>query len=563
MLKFLSIENFALIDRLEVEFQSGLNLITGETGSGKSILVDAVGLLVGSRASQETIRQGFEKARVEGIFEIATSHPAYIRLLEGGVDLEDNQLIIRREISTAGSNKVFINGTLSTQGFLSEIGALLADIHGQYDQQALLQPGVHLDFLDAFGQNHDLLNKIKEVFLKWREIRALRQQMQAAEREQLQRLDTLQFQLEDIAKLQLRPGLEVELQEEKQLLSSAEQRCQRAQESYQLLYEQEGAALGLLERVQRAVEDLSELDNQFKPVLERCADLRFQLEEIAYQLRDYGQNIEFSPTRLEAVEERLAEIQQACRKYGGSVAEVLAYYERICQEVDSLSGREHQLEDMHQQEQELYHEYLELAGGLSQKRAQSVGALCRQVELALSQLAMENCVFSVELKTDQEHPTEQGIDSAEFLISPNPGEAPRPLARIASGGELSRIILALKSILTLEDYPKTLVFDEVDSGIGGRVASSVGEKLARLAGQHQVFCVTHLPQLACYAKHHFHVDKKVRAERTVIELRLLENAARIEEISRMMAGERVTATTRKQARELLKVPSSKFAVPSA
>jgi len=552
MLRFLSVENFALIDHLEVEFTQGLNLITGETGSGKSILVEAVGLLVGERASQEMVRQGCTQARLEGIFTLSEEHPARRYLLEAGIPLESEEIIIRREISLTGTNKIFINGVLSPLTVLAHLGTLLADIHGQHEQQLLLNPNVQLQFLDAFSAHGQLLDEVRRSFQQLQAVRSEVGQLLASEQERLQRLDMLRFQIADIEKLQLRAGLDVELEAQRGLLASAEKRSEASQQTYQLLYEREESSLSLLHQVEKNLEELSRLDQQFQPVMAKLRDLRYSLEEIAYQLRDYTNAIEFNPDRLEAVQERLAEIQKARRKYGDTVDEILAYSQEIQREVQELSHRGTQIEQLTEKEKKLGKEYLELARRLSQERHQKAPLLSQQVERELADLHMESAVFMAHLSTSEDRATEQGIDRIEFLLSANVGEAPQPLGKIASGGELSRTVLALKSMLTLENYSKTLVFDEVDAGIGGSVASSIGERLARLGTQHQVFCVTHLPQIASYASQHFHVAKRTSAQRTIVELIPLDRKDRVEELSRMMAGNALTEITRKQARELLR-----------
>ena len=552
MLKFLLIENFALIDHLEVEFRKGLNLITGETGSGKSILVDAVGLLAGERASQGMVREGFEKARVEGIFQVSARHPIRRAMEETGTPLEDEELVIRREISLSGANKVFVNGSMATQRLLSDLGILLADIHGQHDQQQLLQPAAQLRFLDVFGENQQTIDHLSSLFHRLQAVRSQLDQLQISEQDRLQRMDTLHYQIAEIEKLGLRPGLDLELEKERQLLNSAEQRLQAAQLAYQLLYEQELSSLTLLNQAEQQIEALAAADKTYEAALERVRDLRFQLEEIAYQLRDYTDGVEFNPARLEALEEQLSEIHKAKRKYGETVDGILGYADRIRSEIEQLAEGETQLEELAATQSKLESEYFQLARQLSCKRHQDVEALSERIEQELADLSMESTVFKVQVTTSEEEAGEKGIDRVEFLVSPNVGESPKPLTRIASGGELSRIVLALKSIVSLENYPKTLVFDEVDAGIGGRGASTVGEKLARLANRHQIFCVTHLPQIACWASHHLHVDKRQSHGRTIVRVATLERKDRVEEIARMMAGKNVTETSRKQARELLR-----------
>ena len=551
MLRVLSIDSFALINHLEVEFKDGLNLITGETGSGKSILVDSVALLVGERASQEMVREGFDRASVEGVFDLPRENPAWDRLLEAGIEVLDGEVVIRREIARSGSNKVYINGHLSTLGLLSEVGRLVADIHGQHDQQTLLNSVTHLQYLDAFGQNWEMCQQVGQAFRELQEVKRLLSKLHQSESERLQKLDTLRFQIVEIEGLRLTPGIQQELEQERDLLASAEKRQQLAAFGYQLLYENENSGLSLLDQTQKSLEELAALDSDFLTQASRLLDLRYQLEEVAYAMRDYADSVQWDPARLDAVEERLGDIQKARRKYGASVEEILSYFEEIRAEETRIADSEQQAEELAQQERSLETKFLELARDLSQKRQRDAESLSRRVEGELAELAMEKTVFQVGFESGDQHQAEQGIDLVQFLISPNPGEAPKPLAKIASGGELSRIILALKSIVSIESYPKTLVFDEVDAGIGGRVATTVGAKLAGIADQNQVFCVTHWPQLAAYATRHFHVAKETKDGRTVVEISSLKHSDQINELARMMAGDAITDTTRKQARELL------------
>ncbi|HSR53324.1 MAG TPA: DNA repair protein RecN [Acidobacteriota bacterium] len=551
MLKFLTIENFALIERLEVEFQAGLNLVTGETGSGKSILVDAVGLLAGGRAAQDMVRQGFEKAQVEGLFELQEGHPAWRHLKEAGLEGDEGQLLVRREIALSGTNKVFINGRLATAGLLGEVGNSLVDIHGQHDQQQLLQPSNHLEFLDAFAEQPALLSAVSERYREWTEVKDKIRHLREGEQDRLQRLDTLQFQAQELEKLSLSRGLDQELEEERRLLSTAEKRLAHSSQAFQILYEQEGSAMELLGKVSRNLQDLAEADPALTDSASKLDELRFQMEEVAFRLRDYSDGIEFNPDRQEAVEQRLAELQRAMRKYGKGVEELIEYAAGIGPEIEELEHGEERAEELEAREKDLSARYMEAAEQLSQGRRKASRKLAKAVEKELADLAMNKTVFRVSIESDEELASPRGFDRVEFLISPNPGEEPRPLVKIASGGELSRIILALKSVLTLEPYSKTLVFDEVDSGVGGRVASSIGDKLAALGRHHQVFCVTHLPQVACYAARHLQVGKQTRKGRTTVHIGVLREDERVEELSRMLSGETVTEATRQHARDLL------------
>lgn len=552
MLKYLRISNFALIDRLELEFAPGFNLITGETGSGKSILVDSVSLLAGERASQEMIREGFKKARVEGVFSLDSGHPAWSFLEAAGLESEGGEILIRREISRTGANRIFINGNLSTLGVLARLGTLMADIHGQHDQQSLLRPRTHLQHLDGFGGNAELGNGVRQVYADLTAVRRRLEQLREGASRRLERMDTLRYRLSELEQLALEPGMDRKLERERDLLATAESRHQAAYESFQLLYDQEGSVLSLLDQAQKRLHDLSRLDPEMEAVAERSLELRYQVEEVGVELRDYAASIQWNAARLDEIGERLSALEGVKRKYGPSLEEVLDYQARIQEELASVDLSRRQEEEWSREEQDLESRYLTRSRKLSRKRRADAKEFCRRVEGELSQLAMGSCVFRVRIETDESVQTGQGTDTAEFLISPNPGESPRPLGRTASGGELSRITLALKSVVALAPYSKTLVFDEVDAGIGGRVASTVGLKLARLAHRDQVFCVSHWPQLACHASRHLHVDKGIHEGRTVIQVQVLEGDDRVRELARMTAGDSVTATTLRQARELLR-----------
>jgi DNA repair protein RecN (Recombination protein N) len=551
MLRYITVNSFALIDHLEVEFQDGLNLITGETGSGKSILVDAVALLTGARASQESIRQGSSTARVEGLFELPEGHPVKTLLSEHGLGAEQTELVIRREVTRSGSNRVLINGSLTTLGVLSQIGLVVANIHGQNSQQQLLQSARHLDYIDNYGVSSGLLESVALLFGELEKWQDELSQIQRFERDQLQRQDFLRYQVAEIEGLSLRPGLDQELAEEASLLSTAERRLQAAQEAHQLLYEQDHSALALLDQAVRRLDDLSSIDAALEDSAKQLTELRYSTEDIAYRIRSYADAVQFDPARLEEVQERLAELERVKRKYGPSLQEVLEYYREAQAELERFENRDAEVERLTKQVAETSREYGEAAARLSSERKEKSQKLCESVIQELSELAMQNTTFDVRIETHPEDRSEKGVDTAEFLISPNLGEDPKPLVKIASGGELSRIMLALKSVLKTDQARSTLVFDEVDSGIGGRTATVLGEKLSRLSKRHQVFCVTHLPQIAAFADRHFHVAKRQEGERTVIEISDLSPEQRVEELSRMLGGHVVTQTTRSQAEEML------------
>ena len=561
MLKYLRISNFALIDRLELEFAPGFNLIhhgRREPGSrAKSYStgwVDSVKSLslAGGRASQEMIREGFEKARVEGVFSLEPAHPAWSFLEETGLETEGGEILIRREISRTGANRIFINGNLSTLGVLVRLGRLMADIHGQHAQQSLLRPRTHLGHLDGFGENAELLARVRQVHVDLTAVRRRLERLREGTSRSLERRNTLRYRFSELEQLALEPGLDRRLERERDLLATAESRHQSAYESFRLLYDQEGSVLSLLDQARKRLHDLERLDPEMEAVAERVLDLRYQAEEAGLELRDYAATIRWDAARLDEVGERLSALEGVKRKYGPTLDEVLAYQAKIRDELASMDVSRTKEEELIRDEHDLESRYLALSRQLTRKRRADAQDFCRGVEVELSQLAMGSCVFRVRIETDESIQTGQGTDTAEFLVSSNPGESPKPLGRTASGGELSRITLALKSVAARTPYSKTLVFDEVDAGIGGRVASTVGLKLARLACRDQVFCVSHWPQLACHATRHLHVDKGVREGRTVIQVQALEGDERVRELARMTAGDSFTETALRQARELLR-----------
>jgi DNA repair protein RecN (Recombination protein N) len=552
MLRFVSIENFALIQRVQIEFQAGLNLITGETGSGKSILVDAVGLLTGARASQEMVRQGHETARIEGLFELPPDSVVREVLRDNGFEDPEPELVIRREISLGGANRVFINDRLSTLGVLALIGRHLVDIHGQHNQQTLLNPGSHLEMIDWYGGLGSAREKVAQLFSRISDLRGRVKSIRESEKDRLQRLDLLKYQRQEIGALNLSVGLDDELAAERLLLSSAESRLEAAQEAYQFLYEDDEAVVARLDRIGRRLEQLAELDTAQTELPKRLQEAQFLIEEVSFQVRDYLGDVQFDPRRLEEIEERLAEIDRAKRKYGATIEDVLEFAADADREIERLEDSEQEMGRLDGELASATGEYECLATELSRRRQDASKTLCDAVQRELADLAMRSTVLEARFEASRSDFTEKGIDEVEFLISPNPGEEPRPLARIASGGELSRLMLALKSVSRDEDRPKTLVFDEVDAGIGGRTATVLGAKLARVAQRHQVFCVTHLPQIAAFAHQHFHVGKSLRDDRTVVGVHRLDEEGRVEELARMLAGERITETSRRQAEELLK-----------
>jgi DNA repair protein RecN (Recombination protein N) len=554
MIKLLRINNIALITTLEIELGSGLTLLTGETGAGKSILIDALGLVLGERASTDLIRSGEERAVVEALAD----GPALEKFLqEHGLPLEGDEVVIRREVNTSGKGKATVNGALVPLTLLKELAPLVAAIHGQHDPRGLLDAATHIDLLDHHG-GLDAAD-VAATYLRLRDVEGSLDRLRKDRREAERRREMLAFQAEEIEKAHLRPDEEEALRNEKARQANAGRLAGLSAEAYALLYEDDGAALGRLGQTFRKVEELGTMDPDFMPYLESRGTVLAQLEDLALFLRDYRERIQLTPGRLDELESRLATIERLKRKYGATVAEVLAFGARCRSDLEQMGTPEEQERTLEAERATLAGRYFDRARDLSRQRRAAALDLQKKVRAELGHLAMEKTRFEVVFRPeaipvdakDTSEWTAKGLETAEFMLSPNPGEDLRPLARIASGGELSRIMLALKSVASLDARGLTLVFDEVDAGIGGRVAEVVGKKLRSMAGRHQVLCVTHLPQIASLADRHYAVRKRVERGRTTTETALLGPEERVEEIARMLGGEKLTETARHHAREMV------------
>ena len=548
MLQYLAVRDFALIDCMEVDLGPGLNLLTGETGSGKSILIDVVAQLTGERASLDLIRSGSETAILEGLFQLEPGHPA-LELLRGHeIPVEGGQLVIRRLISSSGS-KIFINGTMSTQRFLARLGRTLADIHGQHDQQDLLHARAQLNFLDVFAGNQNLRSKVDDCYRQLGEIHDRLEELESSERERVQEIEHLRYQLQELEELELRPGLDRELEEELHLLSTAEGRARSSVSAYQTLYEAKPSALSLLSQAEKKALELVELDPAQAVLAEQLADARLQITDTASLLRDYGQSIHFDQEILEQAEARFSRLQRARRRYQRSLDELIEHQQELENRLEALLDYDSRKKDLEKQRNTLNQAFESRASDLSERRRAAGLRLATRVEGELAELAMGPCQFQVRVASSAS--SSRGVDSVQFLLSANPGEPLRPISRIVSGGELSRIVLVLKSIANVDQHSKTLVFDEIDAGIGGGTASAVGLKLKAVADHHQVLCVTHLPQIAARADQHFQVAKVQSGNRTELQLLKLDRAERKKELARMLAGDQVSEITLAQANELL------------
>jgi DNA repair protein RecN (Recombination protein N) len=557
MLKLLKIKNIALVHSVELELGPGLTLLTGETGAGKSILIDALGLLLGARASADLIRTGEDVAVVEALIESADARAALER---HGLPAEDDEIVVRREIQSSGKGRATVNGALVPVGVLRELAPFIAHIHGQHEPQGLLDPQTHLDLVDRHAGLDGDGAAMAEPFRRLREVEAALESLRRDRREDERRREMLEYQAVEIEKAALQTGEEEALRQEKRLQANAGRLAELSGEAHGALYEDEEAVLTRLGHVYRKIEELARIDPRFGPYVEARGAVRAQLDDLALFLRDYRESLQVSPGRLDEIESRLALIDRLKRKYGATVEDVIAFGEKSRSELRDLSSPEERERALQKEREALAGRYLAAAIQLSRKRRTAARDLERKVQGELALLAMERTRFQVAFSPDSPGGsaddtsswTERGLETAEFLLSPNPGEDLRALARIASGGELSRILLALKSVASLDARGQTMVFDEVDAGIGGRVAEVVGRKLRDMAQRHQVLCVTHLPQIASMADRHLVVRKQVERGRTTTEVGVLDASERVEEVARMLGGETVTDAARRHAREMVK-----------
>ncbi len=549
MLRFLAIKRLAVIDSVQVEFGPGMNVLSGETGAGKSILIEAVGLLLGGRASGDLVRTGEETATIEAIFEIG-----------------DEEWLVRREITAQGRSRAFINGDLTTVGALKDLAARLIELHGQHEHQTLLDPTTHLAALDVHAGLEELRRQVGEAFSRLQMVQQELTRLRRAVAERDARVDLARFQLGELDKAEPRLGEDEELTSLKKVLSSAERVQRLCDEGHSLLYESDNAVLSGLGGVWRRVGELASLDLVFQPYLDARDGIKSQLEDLAVHLRRYADTLETSPARLQQVEDRLAVLERLKRRHGPTLADVVARRESLRTELDELEQGGERIAAQEQAKQAATVAYLKLATSLSESRRKAARGFSRSVVSLLAELAMEQTRFDVRFDAalDESEWTAEGIDRGEFFLSPNLGEEPKALARIVSGGELSRVMLALKTLTAERRFGITpgagrppgaaapgLVFDEVDAGIGGRVADVVGAKLRALGSAFQVLCITHLPQIAAHADAHFLIEKHVEAGRTLTTVRRLTDPERAEELGRMLGGASVTAQVRASAEEML------------
>ena len=558
MLHQLEIENYAVIEKLRVSFHTGLNLLTGETGSGKSILVDAFSLLLGARASPDLIRSGAERARVAGVFELAFTPALRAWLDEAGLELEQGELLAEREILANGKSRAYLNGRLTTAAALRQLAPALGDIHGQHEQQDLFSTDTQRDMLDRFAEAEDLVERAGAVFRAWSETGRRVEELRRSEQEKLRLLDLYQFQCREIAEAAPAPGEDARLEEEKRVLANLTRIQQAAGSAFDALYESPASAVAQLKTAARSFEDLGRLDHRFSALAQSLDAARISVQEAALEVRHYLDRLEADPGRLAQIEDRLVLLERLKRKYGGTLDEVLVFGSQAAAQLAGLQSSEETARRLEKERERLQAEYQQVAAELSRRRQGGAARLQKPVEKELAALAMQRTRFEVAVTPAADHPdswSAHGWDRVQFLVSPNPGEPLRPLESVASGGELSRLTLALKTCLadggSVGPPARTLVFDEIDAGIGGRAADAVGRRLQSLARSCQLLCVTHLPQIAGFADHHYVVDKQVKAGRTLTAVTELAAEERVQELARMLSGAQVTPEGLKHARQLL------------
>ncbi|EEI12624.1 DNA repair protein RecN [Enterococcus faecalis] len=552
MLQELSVKNFAIISSLQLEFQMGMTVLTGETGAGKSIIIDAMGLLTGGRGSSDYIRQGANKCTLEGLFSMPKSQELKQLLEELGIETEEDSLVIQRDISASGKNVCRVNGRIVNITNLKRIGEYLVDIHGQNEHQELMQSERHIDMLDEFGGKKLLTVKEKytRAYQEYRALEAKVRKRQKNEKEFAQRMDMLHFQSDEIASAQLVAGEEEQLLEERNKLNNFQKIADALTISYAALNGEDDSSLDKIGTSMNELASIESLDPEYKTLSDTVQNAYYLLQEASGDLSRLIDGLELDEGRLNEVENRLELIRQMKRKYGDSIETILSYYEEITKELaeaDFLEGGTGDLEALLAEKQQAAHQQ---ALVLRKERKRLAKELEQQILTELKELYLERTEFEVRF-TELEHLQENGLDGVEFYITTNPGEPLKPLVRVASGGELSRVMLAMKTIFSQTQGITSIVFDEVDTGVSGRVAQAIADKIYQISENSQVLCITHLPQVAAVADEHYFIEKEIVAGRTETSVRILSEKERVNEIARMLAGSEITKLTIEHAQELL------------
>lgn len=550
MLNQLSIRNVAVIDKLDINLHDGVSVLTGETGAGKSIIIDSINMILGDRANKELVRYGTDKAVVQAVFDAPKS---VINILEeNDIDVEDETVIITRQVTKEGKSVARINGMVVTLNILREISDRLINIHGQHDNQALLTPIRHITFLDAYADNEEYINRYKDILSKKREIEKKISSLEMDEQEKMQRIDLLEYQVNEIKKASLEKGEEDDLREQRDIYTNAEQITKSVNEAYMNLYEGDEiqSAYDGISIAVNEISQISDLNPQLKSIYDTLNEIMYSLEDTAHEIKEFGETVEFDEQTLNEIEERLDLISRLKRKYGNSIEEILEYLKKAESELNDIKLSDERTNELKEELKNITKELKEKGNVLTQRRENAAKVLEENIEKSLHELNMEKSKFKVSIENDGTF-YDNGMDKVEFLISTNPGEPLKPLVKIASGGELSRVMLAIKSILADSDGVDTMIFDEIDTGVSGKAAMSIAKKLAVIAKNKQVICITHLPQLTAMADNHYLIQKNTDGEMASTTLKELDEEGRELELARIIDGGEVTELALSHAKQML------------
>lgn len=550
MLNQLSVRNVAVIDKLDINLHDGVSVLTGETGAGKSIIIDSINMILGDRANKELVRYGTDKAVVQAVFDAPKS---VINILEeNDIYVEDETVIITRQVTKEGKSVARINGMVVTLNILREISDRLINIHGQHDNQALLTPIRHITFLDAYADNEEYINRYKDILSKKREIEKKISSLEMDEQEKMQRIDLLEYQVNEIKKASLEKGEEDDLREQRDIYTNAEQITKSVNEAYMNLYEGDEiqSAYDGISIAVNEISQISDLNPQLKSIYDTLNEIMYSLEDTAHEIKEFGETVEFDEQTLNEIEERLDLISRLKRKYGNSIEEILEYLKKAESELNDIKLSDERTNELKEELKNITKELKEKGNVLTQRRENAAKVLEENIEKSLHELNMEKSKFKVSIENDGTF-YDNGMDKVEFLISTNPGEPLKPLVKIASGGELSRVMLAIKSILADSDGVDTMIFDEIDTGVSGKAAMSIAKKLAVIAKNKQVICITHLPQLTAMADNHYLIQKNTDGEMASTTLKELDEEGRELELARIIDGGEVTELALSHAKQML------------
>jgi len=549
MLLEISLKNYTIIESITVEFTSGLNIITGETGTGKSVIVDAVNILLGDKVSPEIVKSGCEEAQIEALFDISKNNTISKLLEESGITQNDDLLLIKRTVPSSGRGKVFINGDISTLNILSKVTEGLVDIFSQHEHQSLLKPANHIKYLDMFSDNSPLFEEYKLIYYEYLYINKRLEELNATNQDHTEIQDFILFQLKEIKSANLTLGEDEKLVEEEKILSNYEKINSSLTNSYQLIYDTENSAYNSIQNSIREISEISNVDSKFEELSSSINTILVEIEENAILIRDYLSKMSFNPERLEEINERLSAISGLKRKYGPTISDILDKKSKLEADLDNVVNNEDKLRQLEDEKDKIFNKLEFIANELSLKRIKCAKELEDHFIKENENVGLKGSILNVNIEKKEISP--DGIDKLNFLFSANPGEIPKELSKVASGGELSRIMLLLKELITKKDNGSILIFDEADSGIGGITAETIGKKIKNLSQNNQVICITHLPQVAKFAKSHFKVNKEIDDNSTFVSIGRLGSNERIEEIGRMLSGENITEKTLEAAREML------------